>query len=380
MNLPNRHIQNLLDCLTRSRLSFALYRLPWTDECYFVLQQSGDVEQLADIRELNKKKGFVMAPFLQSDHHPLIVIRPDITAYDWDEISEAISSLECADALLTCKNQTEKLSPFVSEETDKERYTQAFERFITPLQKKHFQKLVLSRSSTKHINDDFSPLAAFVRACNNYPRMMIYLCHTPVSGTWVGSTPEILLSGHGKEWHTVALAGTMPMQNEVMPMDWNKKNQDEQGYVADYIRRIIKKFGNKMNEKGPYTARAGQLVHLKTDFYFLLKNTDNIGNLLQELHPTPAVCGLPKEDAFRFILENEGYDRNYYSGFIGWLDTEGHTDLYVNLRCMEIKPGETTLYAGGGILASSEIESEWTETGDKMNTMKSILYPEFINR
>jgi len=380
MNLPNRHIQNLLDCLTRSRLSFALYRLPWTDECYFVLQQSGDVEQLADIRELNKKKGFVMAPFLQSDHHPLIVIRPDITAYDWDEISEAISSLECADALLTCKNQTEKLSPFVSEETDKERYTQAFERFITPLQKKHFQKLVLSRSSTKHINDDFSPLAAFVRACNNYPRMMIYLCHTSVSGTWVGSTPEILLSGHGKEWHTVALAGTMPMQNEVMPMDWNKKNQDEQGYVADYIRRIIKKFGNKMNEKGPYTARAGQLVHLKTDFYFLLKNTDNIGNLLQELHPTPAVCGLPKEDAFRFILENEGYDRSYYSGFIGWLDTEGHTDLYVNLRCMEIKPGETTLYAGGGILASSEIESEWTETGDKMNTMKSILYPEFINR
>lgn len=380
MNLPNRHIQNLLDCLTRSRLSFALYRLPWTDECYFVLQQSGDVEQLADIRELNKKKGFVMAPFLQSDHHPLIVIRPDITAYDWDEISEAISSLECADALLTCKNQTEKLSPFVSEETDKERYTQAFERFITPLQKKHFQKLVLSRSSTKHINDDFSPLAAFVRACNNYPRMMIYLCHTPVSGTWVGSTPEILLSGHGKEWHTVALAGTMPMQNEVMPMDWDKKNQDEQGYVADYIRRIIKKFGNKMNEKGPYTARAGQLVHLKTDFYFLLKNTDNIGNLLQELHPTPAVCGLPKEDAFRFILENKGYDRSYYSGFIGWLDTEGHTDLYVNLRCMEIKPGETTLYAGGGILASSEIESEWTETGDKMNTMKSILYPEFINR
>lgn len=380
MNLPNRHIQNLLDCLTRSRLSFALYRLPWTDECYFVLQQSGDVEQLADIRELNKKKGFVMAPFLQSDHHPLIVIHPDITAYDWDEISEAISSLECADALLTCKNQTEKLSPFVSEETDKERYTQAFERFITPLQKKHFQKLVLSRSSTKHINDDFSPLAAFVRACNNYPRMMIYLCHTPVSGTWVGSTPEILLSGHGKEWHTVALAGTMPMQNEVMPMDWDKKNQDEQGYVADYIRRIIKKFGNKMNEKGPYTARAGQLVHLKTDFYFLLKNTDNIGNLLQELHPTPAVCGLPKEDAFRFILENEGYDRSYYSGFIGWLDTEGHTDLYVNLRCMEIKPGETTLYASGGILASSEIESEWTETGDKMNTMKSILYPEFINR
>ena len=210
--------------------------------------------------------------------------------------------------------------------------------------------------------------------------MMIYLCHTPASGTWLGSTPEILLSGHGKEWHTVALAGTMPMQNEVMPTDWDKKNREEQGYVADYIRRIAKRFGNKMTEKGPYTARAGQLVHLKTDFYFLLKNTDHIGDLLQELHPTPAVCGLPKEEAFRFILNNEGYDRSYYSGFTGWLDTEGHTDIYVNLRCMEIKPGEAILYAGGGILASSEVESEWVETGDKMNTMRSILHPDFISK
>ena len=116
-----------------------------------------------------------------------------------------------------------------------------------------------------------------------------------------------------------------------------------------------------MTEKGPYTARAGQLVHLKTDFYFLLKNTDHIGDLLQELHPTPAVCGLPKEEAFRFIPDNEGYDRSYYSGFTGWLDTEGHTDIYVNLRCMEI-------------------ESEWTETGDKMNTMRSILHPDFISK
>ena len=80
------------------------------------------------------------------------------------------------------------------------------------------------------------------------PRMMIYLCHTPASGTWLGSTPEILLSGHGKGWHTVALAGTMPMQNEVMPTDWAKKNREEQGYVADYIRRIAKRFGNKMTD------------------------------------------------------------------------------------------------------------------------------------
>lgn len=132
MNLPDIHTQKLLDCLTHSRLGFALYRLPWTDECYLVLQTSGDVEQLADIQELNGKKGFVMAPFRISEEHPLVLIRPDVTAYDWSEISEALSSLECADALLTCKSRQSELSPFVSEETDKEQYTRAFGRFITP--------------------------------------------------------------------------------------------------------------------------------------------------------------------------------------------------------------------------------------------------------
>lgn len=135
MNLPDIHTQKLLDCLTHSRLGFALYRLPWTDECYLVLQTSGDVEQLADIQELNGKKGFVMAPFRISEEHPLVLIRPDVTAYDWSEISEALSSLECADALLTCKSRQSELSPFVSEETDKEQYTRAFGRFITPLKR-----------------------------------------------------------------------------------------------------------------------------------------------------------------------------------------------------------------------------------------------------
>ena len=129
--------------------------------------------------------------------------------------------------------------------------------------------------------------------------------------------------------------------------------------VAEYVRRIVKKFGNKLEEQGPYTARAGQLVHLKSDFRFNLKNKKSLGNLLKELHPTPAVCGLPKEETYRFIAENEGYERKYYSGFIGWLDSEGQTDLYVNLRCMEINDGKATLYAGGGILPSSEMALEY---------------------
>ena len=203
--------------------------------------------------------------------------------------------------------------------------------------------------------------------------MMISLCHTPSTGTWIGSTPEIILSGHEKDWHTVALAGTMPMQGEVMPTEWSKKNKEEQAFVGEYIRKAVKKFGTKLTEKGPYTARAGQLVHLKTDFHFCLKDTNHLGNVLQELHPTPAVCGLPKEEACQFILDTESHDRLFYSGLIGWLDPEGDTALYVNLRCMHIEGKTATLYAGGGILPESTADAEWEETQQKMNTMRNIL-------
>ena len=103
MRLPDQTTHRLIDCLTRSNLSFALYRLPWTDECYFVMQTSGEVEKLNNIADLNGKKGFVIAPFHLSDEHPLVVIRPDITAFDWNEITQSLTSLPYTDALLTCR-------------------------------------------------------------------------------------------------------------------------------------------------------------------------------------------------------------------------------------------------------------------------------------
>ena len=110
--------------------------------------------------------------------------------------------------------------------------------------------------------------------------------------------------------------------------------------------------------KGPQTATAGELAHLRTDIRFALPSTGMLGSLLRALHPTPAVCGLPKDEAFRFIGAHEGYDRSYYAGFLGRLSPGGHTALYVNLRCMACS-GETgafRLYAGGGLLPESVLD------------------------
>lgn len=368
MNEPGYKLHRLIDKLLESPVSFALYRLPWEKEPVLVLQREGLPYACTCLQGLNGKSGFVLAPFCAAEKRPVVLIRPERKAIGWQEIAEALSGWEVPQ--LGKVEITDE--PVAYNQQD---YTAAFSRFIEPLRQGIFQKLVLSRCERQDLPPSFSPLATFINACNHYPRMMISLVHTPLTGTWIGSTPEIILSEERGRWHTVSLAGTMPMNGEVIPENWSLKNREEQMLVSAYLRNTLQKIASGLTEEGPYTARAGQVVHLKTDFFFDLEEKENLGDVLSELHPTPAVCGLPKQAAYDFILAHEGYERSYYAGIIGWLDSWGErTSLYVNLRCMQVVDGrQAILYAGGGILASSVEENEWEETRHKMDTIKRII-------
>lgn len=349
----------MIDSLIRQDRSFAIYRLPGEDTPRFLMQTSGSARLLYNIEELNGQSGFVIAPFRVTKECPIALIRPDSTE------------------IPSCQEIVEHLPKETVDSPGKQYgqadYSRCFSIFIEALQSGRMDKLVLSRSQTLDKDADFSPAQAFYAACKRYIRSYVYLCHTPETGTWLGGTPEILLSGQTDRWHTVALAGTQPLRQNRLPENWDDKNRREQQLVASYIQTQLSSLGIRPEEEGPYAARAGELSHLKSDFRFSLTGNNKLGDLLKLLHPTPAVCGLPKEEAYRFILANEGYKRRYYSGFIGWLNPDAQSDLYVNLRCMQIKEQTLTLYAGGGLLASSTLEEEWQETEDKMQTMKKII-------
>lgn len=361
---------NILKLIHADR-SFALYRLPGESEPGLVLQQQGQAEQYFSPESLRDKAGFVLAPFEETKQHPILLIAPDI-AVRGEEVNQALEEVEVDDRV--AQNQEhKKASGARTNKQQREDYRRSFERFITPLKSGFFDKLVLSRSSEFELDKGFSAAEAFVHACARFPGMMVYLCHTPVSGTWMAITPEILLKRVDKQYETVALAGTMAVPEGETAPEWSEKNRREQAHVSDYIRRVIKENGGLLEEQGPFTARAGGLVHIKTIFKFCLKSREKVVSVVDALHPTPAVCGLPKEECFRFILENEGYDRSYYSGFVGPLSLKGRSDLYVNLRCARLEGTKAVLYAGGGLLPSSEEEAEWNETVEKMKTMLSIL-------
>ncbi len=363
----------VIDELIRRKCTFAMYRLPGEATPRFLMQSGGPVRRISSMEELNQQKGFVIAPFRASAECPVVLIQPDLfslnEARTWVEEMEAAPSDNLApDAFVEATT--------TSDATYWERYAQCFEVFIHALHTKRFDKLVLSRKQEQAMPSGFSPAAAFYRACRQYIYSYVYLCYTPETGLWLGSTPEIILSGEQGFWHTMALAGTQSVQDGVLPQEWDEKNREEQAYVSSYIREQLHSLGIVPQEKGPYPVFAGALSHLRTDFRFALPGHDRLGSLLALLHPTPAVCGLPKEEAYRFILDHEGYNRRYYSGFIGWLDPAGKTDLYVNLRCMNMAGGVPVLYAGGGLLASSTLDDEWQETEKKMQTMKRLFTTE----
>lgn len=346
-----------------------MYRLPHETTYTIMRQCDGEAEILPSYADLNGRTGFVFSPFMMSEKHPLLLIRPDET--------ETCKIDDCS---------KHKSLAFSNRDIDKEhrQYKTDFIKFHSQICKGTFRKIVLARNSVENACEDITPELIFKRACRIYPNEFIALVSTPYSGTWLMATPETLVEGHEEEWHTVALAGTrrigivgesevQKMQNRNIYDVWDEKNIHEQQYVADYIRERLRRFTPKVDEAKPQTLVAGQLIHIVTHFRFNLNANAGIGNLIKTLHPTPAVCGLPKEEAYKFILDNESGDRGYYSGFSGPLNYEGSTHLFVTLRCMQIEGRCCKLYAGGGLLSESEVETEWLETEAKMDTMRRCL-------
>ena len=352
-------------------MNYVLYRLPH-ESVYTVLRQTqGEPEDLHSYTDIGVSDGFVFAPFSITEHTPILLLKPDV-----------IERHELDDE---CEIQTDMAAKPCGIKTERAAYHDVFGRFHSRLANGDFDKIVLSRLSTVNVGGHENPEVLFKRACRLYPRMFIALVSMDKAGTWLMATPEILLENEGFDWRTIALAGTMRLTDEQMSFDtpecsvsqdaiqWSDKNIREQRYVASFIRDKLEDFATDINEIGPYTARAGRLVHLRSDFKFRLRSVNCVGRLIENLHPTPAVCGMPRRETYDFICRNEGYDRKYYSGFAGVVSRVDGTHLYVTLRCMSISDAGYSLYAGGGLLHDSVEETEWAETEAKMDTMRKCF-------
>lgn len=256
------------------------------------------------------------------------------------------------------------------EQTSKIDYEEAFKKYRKAFQTGSLKKAILSTVIRKKKALDFDPIGFFIRLCESYPTAFTYLLYHPETGTWSGASPEVLLEGSGDQFQTVALAGTQSI-NASNEYRWGKKEVEEQELVSEHIRGILKKLeATEIKESMPATVQAGSVAHLKTNFRFTYNR--GVQSLLDELHPTPAVAGLPVKKSLDLIKEAEKHPRGLYTGYLGLLSNE-ETRVFVNLRCMQIGSKELALYVGGGITAKSDMDAEWEETRLKAETLLNLL-------
>lgn len=240
---------------------------------------------------------------------------------------------------------------------------------IALLREKDWGKIVMSRSAYRAGRVDSHSL--FAQLCSKYPEALVYLFSHAQLGTWLGASPEILLSCEADRLYTMSLAGTRRAQEKTA---FAAKEEHEQAMVTEFI------FAQLRGQKGLSELRAGErrehqagaLRHLLTPIEAQISQEFDISACLSALHPTPAVAGFPRREALDFLRAEEGYERSFYSGYLG-LETKKHSQFWVNLRCAQVLPRGLQVYAGGGITLESDPQAEWEETEAKMRTILDPL-------
>lgn len=341
--------------LWMNKYSFVVWRKPGEKSHQGFTASVGLLAEAA----LPDKDAFIFSPFNSAGVYPTIAFYPkNISAEDGSSINDATLPVYYPDNI----------------PDNKTAYCNRIELLTKMMKNEQLHKCVLSRRID--LNEPELSMAPdlFFDLCNRYPDAFISLVHIPGVFTWLGATPERFLKVKDQKAHTTALAATRAFEG-VLPdfSEWNKKEVEEQQLVTDFIMNVLKNEDiPKVDFTGPHSMQAGNLVHLKTDIHFSITSQTNIRSLIKALHPTPAVCGLPKNDALKMITSLEPHDREFYAGYLG-LITENDLELYVNLRCMRWLRGKPSLFVGGGITAASIPQQEWEETNIKAQTLLDVI-------
>ena len=332
-------------------LPFVLYKKPKDTNSIGLFQKNDTLYSVTDFTE----KGFIFASF---DGTKTVLIP--------EKESEIITTVFQKKEIVIQEKERH-----LSDEAAQRQFENLVKKGIQAIENHEFKKVVLSRKESLNLMD-FDVITAFESLVQLYPTTFVYCFYHPKVGTWLGATPEQLVKANESEFKTIALAGTQKDtgSNEVV---WLKKEQEEQQFVTDYIVEKLKNVASELLVSKPYSLKAGSIWHIKTDISGTLNSSSSLQQVIQLLHPTPAVCGFPKDKSKAFILENEKYDRTFYTGFLGELNIGDKTDLFVNLRCMQIDKAQAHLFMGCGITKDSIPEKEWEESKNKSMTMKKIL-------
>jgi isochorismate synthase len=246
---------------------------------------------------------------------------------------------------------------------------------LAAIQAGEVDKLVLSRSLRLALPQAVAPVALLRRLVRSHPESTVFAVSNS-HGTFLGATPEQLVGLSAGQVRADALAGTawagQPLAIE--------KNTHEQQLVVEAIRQALAPLCARLQlPPEPQVLQLRDLQHLWTPVSGEVRAGIGLFDLIARLHPTPAVGGWPSAAACEWLRRNGEKRPGWYAGGIGWIDRQGNGEVAVALRCGLLTPGRIELSAGAGIVAGSQPEHEFGETGAKLATMLGALRADKLN-
>lgn len=243
-------------------------------------------------------------------------------------------------------------------------------------------KIVLSRRKIFSYENTIIPLTFFIsllKKNDNANSCYAIFNQTSYHTAFISMTPEKLFSIHGNHFQSISLAASAPRGKTTEEdlsfeklLTTNEKLTREHNFVTEEILKKIKPFAKTVNTSELQTVKLPYIQHRSIPIHAQLLAEISSINLIQVLHPTPAVGGIPWEKAKIKILEFEPSPRNYYAAPIGIISAQ-YSELAVGIRSALIEEKRITLYGGAGIVKGSEAEEEWIETGMKMNPFLKVI-------
>jgi isochorismate synthase len=393
-NYPKDEIlKAALNAAVESKLPIAFWQLPQSRELNFLIAFTDAIKlNKLDLEETGS--GFSFSPFdvkkeslfINNNFHCSFIkdkvqlVSDSVSGFESIEeefLKAFYNHLEVASSSKTKFHEIRKPN---RSDTNPNDYLKLVELTITAIKNEQFQKAVPARQIEIPLHRDFDPIDTFLKLSSSYENAFTSLVSIPKTGTWLGATPEVLLEVDASNtFKTVALAATQKRDFEKSTEEtaWTQKEIEEQAMVSRYIINCFKKIRlREFEEKGPKTVVAGNLLHLKTEYKVDMAATNfpQLGTVMLDLlHPTSAVAGMPKENVLSFLEKNEGFERDFFSGYLGPVNINNSTNIFVNLRCMQIFNESAFLYAGAGITEDSNPEKELHETELKFNTLLNII-------
>lgn len=241
------------------------------------------------------------------------------------------------------------------------------------------RKVVLARS-VRVRGSAFDPVQILRRLRFEYPACTVFAVSRR-GGCFVGATPERLVRVRNGEVTAVALAGSAPRgrtddedRRLGEALVASAKDRIEHGLVVDQLCEALEGPCESVAvAASPSLLRMPNVQHLRTPVRARLRNHSTVLDLVGRLHPTPAVGGVPRDEALEWIRRREGLDRGWYAGPVGWMDRAGEGEFSVAIRSALLRGGEAVLYAGCGIVADSDPDQEYEECCLKLRPMLSAL-------